>query len=246
MKRNFFRLFPILIVLSGEARADLLEHRLEFPDGEGPFPTVILLHTSGGYESTFDHIQRYKDLGYGVAHPNYYSTFGIDKENRFTGFKEKRKDIEKALVEFVNFIKTNPKVDSDNLFTVGFSAGGFYSAFLACKDLVSAGSAHYGVWSFPGSRNKFTNFGPKQYPAQYFDKDCSPFLALHGDNDRIQKMRYVDLAFKYIKKTSNDFRVHMYENVGHRWDRWSLYTDPSSPGSDSLKRTHEFFQNFLR
>src|SRR6056300_1224399 len=165
--KAFLKAFPIIMALLGEVRADVLEHRLEFPDGEGPFPTVILLHTSGGYESTFDHIQRYKDLGYGVAHPNYYSTFGIDKENRFTGFKEKRKDIEKALVEFVNFIKTNPKVDSDNLFTVGFSAGGFYSAFLACKDLVSAGSAHYGVWSFPGSRNKFTNFGPKQYPAQY-------------------------------------------------------------------------------
>lgn len=244
--RAFCRLFPIVIFLLGEARADVLEHRLEFPDGDGPFPTVILLHTSGGYESTFDHILRYKALGYGVAHPNFYSAFGIHKENRFTGFKEKRKDIEKALIEFVKFIETNPKVDGDNLFTVGFSAGGFYSVFLACEKYVSAGSAHYGVWSFPGSRNKFSNFGPKQYPAQYFDKDCSRFLALHGEDDRIQPMQYVSLAFKYIQKTNNDFRIHRYDKIGHRWDRWSLYTDPQSPGSDSLRRTDEFFREFLK
>ena len=73
-----------------------------------------------------------------------------------------------------------------------------------------------------------------------------PFLALHEENDRIQRMQYVSLAFKYIQKTDNDFRSHMYDNIGHRWDRWSLYTDLNSPGSDSLRRTDEFFKEFLK
>jgi len=143
----------------------LMDHALKFPDGNGPFPTVVLLHTAGGFKDVTDNIQRYLNMGYAVAAPDYFEPFGLDNSNRFKAFKERRKDIEKAIAKFVKYVSQNPKVDTSRLYSIGFSAGGFYSAYLACERLVRAGVAHYGVWTFPGQRNdKFSNFGAKKYP----------------------------------------------------------------------------------
>ena len=44
----------LLAVQSGFAKDNLLEHRIEFPAGDGPFPTVVLLHTAGGFYDVTD------------------------------------------------------------------------------------------------------------------------------------------------------------------------------------------------
>ncbi len=64
-----------------------------------------------------------------------------------------REPIERDLTEIVGLAKSNPKVDTNNLFAVGFSNGGFWVRFLTGKSLVNAGVSHYGVWkaNFGGS-----------------------------------------------------------------------------------------------
>jgi dienelactone hydrolase len=224
------------------ARDKLMDHALKFPDGDGPFPTVLLLHTAGGFKDVTDNIQRYLNMGYAVAAPDYFEPFGLDNSNRFDAFKKRRKDIEKLLKQFVAYVEKQPKVDTRRLFAVGFSAGGFFSAYLACEQLVKAGVAHYGVWNFPGQRNdKFSNFGAKKYPTQYFDKKCAPFYAFHGDKDITQRPKYVQKAFDYIGNTKNDFRVHWYEGAGHKYD--VLAITPDSFGADALRRTDEFLRS---
>lgn len=224
------------------AKDKLMDHALKFPGGDGPFPTVVLLHTSGGFKDVTDNIQRYLNMGYAVAAPDYFEPFGLDNSNRFDAFKKRRKDIEKLLKQFVAHVEKHPKVDSSRLFTVGFSAGGFFSAYLACEQLVKAGVAHYGVWNFPGQRNdKFSNFGTKKYPTQYFDKKCAPFYAFHGDKDITQRPKYVQKAFDYIGNTKNDFRVHWYEGAGHKYD--VLAVTLYSFGADALRRTDEFLKS---
>jgi len=224
------------------ADSKLMDHALKFPDGDGSFPTVILLHTAGGFKDVTDNIQRYLNMGYAVAAPDYFEPFGLDNSNRFDAFTKRRTDIETTIREFVGYVAKQPKVDPSKLFAVGFSAGGFFAAYLACEQLVKAGVAHYGVWNFPGQRNKtFSNFGPKKYPAQYFDKKCAPFYAFHGDRDITQRPKAVTKAFDYIKKTKNDFRVHWYEGAGHKYD--VLAITPDSFGADALRRTDEFLKS---
>ncbi len=109
-----------------------LHHALKYPSGSGPFPTIILLHHAGGYLNTLDQIEHYLGLGYAVAMPDYFSPFRLTSQNRFEAFKGKRVDIEKKLTEYVTYLKTQEKIDAENLFAVGLSAGGFFTAFLAC------------------------------------------------------------------------------------------------------------------
>ena len=223
-----------------------LHHALKYPSGSGPFPTIILLHHAGGYLNTLDQIEHYLGLGYAVAMPDYFSPFGLTSQNRFEAFKGKRVDIEKKLTEYVTYLKTQEKIDAENLLAVGLSAGGFFTAFLACDREIKAGVTHYGVWRVPGIKNSFSNFGSKKYQAQYFDNECSPVLALHGRKDDTQKIADAILAFNYVsKKTKNDFRVHIYDEGGHAWHKGD-FSDPNSIASDALRRTHEFIQEFMK
>jgi dienelactone hydrolase len=234
--------YSAMVPQSTLAKDKLMDHALKFPAGDGPFPTVVLLHTAGGFKDVTDNIQRYLNMGYAVAAPDYFEPFGLDNSNRFDAFKKHRKDIEKLLKQFIAHVEKQPKVDSSRLFTVGFSAGGFFSAYLACEQLVKAGVAHYGVWNFPGQRNdKFSNFGTKKYPTQYFDKKCAPFYAFHGDKDITQRPKYVQKAFDYIGNTKNDFRVYWYEGAGHKYD--VLAVTPDSFGADALRRTDKFLKS---
>lgn len=223
-----------------------LHHALKYPNGSGPFPTILLLHHAGGYLNTLDQIEHYLGLGYAVAMPDYFSPFRLTSQNRFEAFKGKRVDIEEKLTEYVTFLKAQEKVDAENLFAVGLSAGGFFTAFLACDRQIKAGIAQYGVWKVPGIKNSYSSFGSKKYPAQYFDSECSPVLALHGRKDDTQPIEDAVLAFNYVaKKTKNEFTVHIYDEGEHAWHRGD-YSDPTSIASDALRRTHEFIQDLIR
>ena len=216
---------------------DVLFHNLKYPEGRGPFPLMIVLHTAGGYLLSVEEIPRYLELGYAVAVPDYFTRFGLSSENRFQAFKERRTDIESALLEFVDYLKEQENIDSSRIYSVGMSAGGFYAAFLACQKAVAAGVAHYGVWAYPGYSDQ-----KKKYPAQYFDDECNPFLALHGKKDKIQKIKNAKRAFDYIKKTKNPFEFYVYPKGGHRWERnWDRGAEYIA--EDALKRTHEFVQS---
>jgi dienelactone hydrolase len=227
------------------ASPEIAEYTLKFPDGKGPFPTILLLHHSGGYSRTLDQVDRYVNLGYAVAMPDYFSPFGLRSKNRFEAFKERRLEIQSALLKFTELLVKQEKVDPENIYSVGLSAGGFYSAFLACEQRVKAGIAHYGVWKLPGIKNTYSNFGAKKYPAQYFTEKCSPFLALHGTKDETQPIEYARQAFEYISKNNSNFRVHLYEGADHAWDKGDVIFDPKSVASDSLRRTHSYIQSFI-
>ena len=80
-------------------------------------------------------------------------------------------------------MKKDPKVDSKNIFAVGFSNGGFWATFMAGSKQVNASSSHYGVWQFGPSQTADL----RGYPAKYIKKDTNPLLILHPKKDQVQK-----------------------------------------------------------
>lgn len=92
-----------------------------------------------------------------------------------TGFKEHREEIQKDLEELISQIKKDSKIQKQNLFAAGYSAGDFFVCFLANKKLINSEVSLYGL-------SKAT-YGDSNYPVAYFKKDMSPVLALHGEED---------------------------------------------------------------
>ena len=162
-------------------------------------------------------------------------------------FSKYRKNIEKELDNIITLMKADPKIDSKNIFAIGFSNGGFWTSYLAGKGIVTAASSHYGVWKANMGRD-WTN----QYPMKYFTSKSSPLLVLHGKNDSTQKIKYYRIAKKEIKHKSK-IEEHIYNDAGHVWDCFPSDTDAKkicekfdSPSrvvtDDAFKRTLEFFR----
>tara|TARA_Y100000590_G_C15661622_1_gene992889 strand:+ start:572 stop:1543 length:972 start_codon:yes stop_codon:yes gene_type:complete len=233
-------------------------HEKIYPAGPGPFPGIIVLHSSGGFRGSNLLIENFRSetwikAGYAWYAPNFFAKHGITNRNRMDTFNKYRKGIEKELAAIVALMKDDPKIDSNNIFAIGFSNGGFWASYLASKNLVAAASSHYGVWRANTGR-EWTNL----YPMKYFSSKSSPVLALHGKGDSTQRIKFMRAAISKIKKKYKyEIEEHIYDNAGHVWDCF-----PSSPEgkqickkfdtpkreitNDALNRTLAFFKKHSR
>ena len=210
-------MFRILIIIYffiiSAAFSDPIYHEKKYPSGNGPFPAVILLHSSGGFKSNqmLNYLgDDYIENGFAIYAPDFFKRHGITTETRKKTWTTFRKPIEKELSEIVELVKKDKKIDSKNVFAVGFSNGGYWATYLAGTKQVNAASSHYGVWTFKGGLNG--------YPVKYVKKDCSPLLVLHPIKDQIQKIEYVKSHIEKAKKTCAKVKVHYYTNGGHAWE----------------------------
>ena len=231
-------------------------HKKNYPTGPGPFPGIISLHSSGGFQGSDMLIENFKSetwvkAGYAWYAPNFFAKHGITTATRMDTFDDYREDIEKELAAIIILMKADPKIDSKNIFAIGFSNGGFWTSYLAGKGIVTAAASHYGVWKANMGRD-MTN----PYPMEYFSPKSSPLLALHGEDDSTQKIEYFYEAWSQIKDTPK-IEKHVYDDAGHVWDCFPTYPkfericgkfdDPDREVTDdALKRTLAFFEKHTK
>ena len=94
--------------------AEPIYHEKYYPEGNGPFPAVIALHTSGGFKTVIHLIQRYVDDGMAVYEPDFFRRHGLTPKTRMKTFSTYRENIEKELSEIVELAKKDPKIVSKN------------------------------------------------------------------------------------------------------------------------------------
>ena len=232
--------------VSAEPIPTWIYHQKSYPDGAGPFPAVIVLHSSGGMRATRHVLSKFVDSGFSVYFPDFFGRHGITSENRMETFSEYRESIEKELTEIVELMKKDPKVDKNNIFAVGYSNGGFWAGFLSGKALVNAGVSYYGVWkACSGSDCE------NEYPMEYFSENSSPMLALHGDSDSKQDVFDAESAWDEIRGSKAKLESHIYKNAEHGWDlghlpRWKDCCYNKEVTKDAYKRTIAFFKKHMK
>ena len=242
---RFFIIFFLLF--SNIVLAEPIYHEKKYPEGTGPFPAVILLHTSGGYKTDYyikDRGEFFLKEGFAIYAPDFFRRHGITPKTRLKTFTKFRKNIEKELLEIVELVKKDPKIDQKNVFAVGFSNGGFWATYLSSTGKINAASSHYGVWQFGGPKNL-----TKGYPVKYIQKECSPLLVLHPKKDIVQKYKFVKPEINKAKKKCKNINVHIYDKGGHNWGS-SRYKNGVGYDlniyKDAMKRTIVFFKNNMK
>jgi dienelactone hydrolase len=234
-KLVFFVCFSMLS-LALKAHAEPIFHEKYYPSGNGPFPVVIALHTSNGYKTVRKSVKGFLDAGYAVYTPNFFKRHGITHKNRFETWTKYRRQIETELIEIVQVAKSDKKTNPDNVFAIGFSNGGYWASFLAARNHVNAGASHYGVWSWPKTHNGF--------PAKYLSEDSNPLLALHGNRETVQRLKWVKPQIKKAANRSSKFKHHIFEGAGHSWDCKPCKKDGFNAmvTQQALNMTLNFFQ----
>ena len=239
---------PIFLTLAiylghlGTVSGEPIYHEKAYPAGSGPFPAVIALHTAGGIKRFKHIIQRFVGDGFAVYAPDYFTRHDITARTRMFAFSSNREEIENDLLEIINLMKGDPKVDKNNIFSAGYSAGGFYVCFLSSKGMVNAGVSLYGVWSGP------PDWEMESYPVEYLSESSTPILALHGEDDQTQKLFRVEKAWNEAKDNGAPLEIHVYSNADHAWDRKGSKKWPYNEQVDksSHKRTIAFFKKHMK
>ena len=245
MKAFILRAIAVLLsLLAVNAAAEPIYHEKHYPRGDAPFPAVIALHTSGGFKTIKPLITRYVDDGFVVYAPDFFTRHGLHPKNRMETFSTYRTAIERELDEIVELAKTDPKVQKENVFAVGFSNGGYWATYLAGQKRVRAAASHYGVWKAKYGK---LDWQTQPYPTAYVTASRNPILALHGKDDKTRKMKWVDDAWRKIKRINSAFRTHLYDNAGHAWDRkkHKKYRYNAQVDVDLHNHTVAFFREYM-
>lgn len=215
--------------------------RAEFllPEGEGPFPGVLVLHTSSGVSPADLRFAHQLALeGYAGLVPYYFDAYGIGYGSRHLASDYYAEQIFADLVDALEYMKKNPKINKQKLGAVGFSMGGYFAVILAAKRMVSAGVSYYGVFSGGRAITLKYNF------VDVFTGESSPVLILHGSSDSTQPVGGAQGLASILDSKKSRYELKIYPGVDHSYDRGK--SKDAKASEDSWNQTVEFLRKHLK
>lgn len=209
--------FKIAVFPSDDSESDLtLKGKLKKPDGDGPFPAVVLLHTCGGADDWF------KEFWPPYLNKLGYVTFGVDsfgpryyaKCNRQL-FNIKGKDRNKRDRYFardaygaLDYLAKQPYVDKNRVAVMGFSFGAITANYLAGRQLRE-----------PGKLNFSAAIGMYGHCFRLkADGEMIPLALIHGDQEQwLNDSKKSGPGCKRFKG-KNKVELHILPNAHHAFD----------------------------
>jgi dienelactone hydrolase len=177
------------------------------PDGNGPFPAILISHGLGGNGERFGRskAREYVKLGFVCMAPDYAHSDPKGNRKDFGASAENVRRANKCL----DFLRSLPEVDAKQICAYGNSMGAFLTIGLAAEApdrLAAAAITAGGVVPKPGFA------APSETQAA---KIKVPFLILHGSADTTvppQRSKLLEDVLK-VNKVTCERRV--FEGVGH-------------------------------
>ena len=217
-----------------------MQAHLMTPDGPGPYPAVLLMHTSGGLQDDdLKFAARLAKEGYVVLVPAFLAAYGILPRNRVDSFTVKAQALHDDFVVGLEQLRRHPKVDGRRLGAVGFSNGGYFAVWLAGTGKVRAGISWYGAISGAGSdvnQNRFR---------QVLNSQSAPILVLHGTRDETVPIGAAVRLDGILTDAQAPHTLVQYPGAEHRFERIPGASNEAA-AADGWKRTLEFLAMHLK
>jgi len=215
------------------------------PQGAGPFPAVLVLHTRGGLHS---HEQSYASWlatqGYVALAPDYITPVGVTRQtlDPSSFFVNHTDSVREDLGRGVDCLKSLPYVVPQRIGVVGFSLGGYFTFVVATRDDVKAAVSYYGAYS-----GRPLNSLATQYPfGDIVAQVKAPVLMLHGDADSDVRIAIANAVQRMMVSAGKQSELVVYPGAEHAFDQEvSPYYDPKLT-TDARVRTLAFLKDKLR
>ncbi len=216
-----------------------MEATLYKPAGAGPFPAVLVLHTSSGLRPP-DHAyaSQLAGEGYVCLVPDFFTPYNLGQANRRETFTTHAQAIYADFAAAIETLKKMKEVQADRIGAVGFSNGGYWALLLASKGAIQAGVSYYGAINGAGTDNSLAAF------RNAFTSGSAPVLVLHGARDDTVLPRHAENLKSVMAEARAPHEFHMYDSAGHSYDRGKR--PDSGATSDSWQRTLRFLDATLR
>lgn len=169
---------------------------LAAPDGDGPYPAILLIHSFNGLEEGYrTMVDRMAAEGFVVLAMGW-QTFERSPSDAVVG---------QLVTDSLATLREHPAVDPDRLALTGFCAGGRYTMlFLPQFDDFKAGVAWYG---FP--------YRGSPAPADLIDDLSAPMLVIHGTLDTASPIADIYQYTDELEAAGKDFELSVYEGEPH-------------------------------
>jgi carboxymethylenebutenolidase len=218
-----------------------MEATLFAPDGPGPYPGVLVLHTSGGLKpGDLEYAKRLAAEGYVALVPAFLEAYGLASLSRVESFTTQADNIYQDFVSGIETLRANPKVAGGKVAAIGFSNGGYFAMWLAARGKVDAGISYYGALSGAGSDKTLSRF------RSVFSANSSPVLILHGTSDRTVPVAAAERLQSIVESAGSPVSIQLYKGVDHSFDRTRRDSATEDAAADAWERTQAFLSGRLR
>jgi carboxymethylenebutenolidase len=215
-----------------------MEATLYIPSGPGPFPSVLVMHTSRGI-SDYDrgYCANLAREGYICIAPAFLRAHGIAEEVRFKSFTSEAKPIFDDFVEIIGELNALPQARRGAVAAVGFSNGGFFAALLAARRRVKAAVSYYGALDGARTHKDLDIF------KKWWTRDSAPMLVLAGENDTTIGKEPPLLLEKIMNDVGAPHEIKWYPATGHAFDRSGTSgANNAASAADAWQRTLAFLR----
>ena len=227
---------PLMVGVNGTMRATLVT-----PEGPGPFPGVLVLHTSGGLQAADTAFAEHlAEEGYVALVPEFLLAYGITQQTRTATFTSDAAAIYADLVAALETLGRSDKVAGRKVAVVGFSNGGYFAAWLAATGKVAAGISYYGALSGAGTDRTLQRFKAS------FTGESAPLLILHGAQDQTVPVAAAQRLAGILADARSPYQIHLYPGAGHRFDRDGASEANRVAAADAWQRSLAFLLLYLR
>ena len=215
------------------------------PDGDGPFPAVVLVHTCGGIQP---HISdRAKDLlaaGFVVLVQDSYGSRGHTVFCTAHGVGAPR--VYKDSFDALKHLAQLKVVDASRISLVGLSLGSFAAATVSSPEVARWIGASERFRASVGWYGACT-FDVSPYPKwELIRRDVDrPVLLLMAKNDHEAPIADCFPLLDNLKEQGKPVAWHVYEDATHGWDKSDAargYQHNSAVTADAMRRTIEFLK----
>jgi carboxymethylenebutenolidase len=204
------------------------------PEGNGPFPTIILFMHAYGIDDPM------KKVCDDLAAEGFYALGGDSYLNGTFNFQNRSEDaINQSFQVLSHWVVNNNLVDQTKIGAIGFCMGGRH-AYLANAntDLFKAVVAYYG----------FPHRGQEEHtiPQNRISDFTAPVLSIFGSEDKGIPKEAVAAYRQASEGESSSHRSVVYEGAGHG------FLNPYSPNhhaeasEDAWKQTLDHFKKYLK
>lgn len=183
---------------------------------KGPFPVVISIHggpasqSTSGFSATLQYLVN--ELGICLIYPNVRGSTGYGKTYMSLDNGFKRLDAVKDIGALIDWIATQPDLDTSRIMISGGSYGGYMvlATMVEYGNKLKAGSAQYGISNYISYMEKTESYRVDLRREEYGDERDS---AMNKFLTEISPINHVDRIKKplFIAQGANDPRVPVNE-----------------------------------
>jgi len=220
---------------------------LTLPDpaahGDGPYPTVLMIHGGPFAQYThalFDEVQTLAHAGYAVVHGNPRGSAGYGAAHgRSIRFAYGTVDADDVLALLDHALATEPRLDAERVGVMGGSYGGYLTAWLTTRtDRFRAAIVERGFLdpvSFVGSSDIGWFFGLEylgdaatpegaaqvaaQSPMVHVGKVTTPTLVIHSEQDWRCPVEQGQRWYVELKRRGVPTQLLLFPGEGHELSR---------------------------